>query len=42
LASASLHTDAPVKNFVPLRADAVALAAGTASVAQELFAWLDR
>jgi hypothetical protein len=42
LASATLHTDAPVKNFVPLRADAVALAAGTASVAQEFFAWLDR
>jgi hypothetical protein len=42
LASASLHTDAPIKNFVPMRADAVAVVAGTASLAQELFAWLDR
>ncbi len=42
LASASLHTDPPVKNFEPLRADAVALAASAASVAQEIFAWLDR
>lgn len=42
LASAPLHTDPPIKNFVPMRADAVAVAAGTASVAQQLFAWLDR
>jgi hypothetical protein len=42
LASASLHTDPPIKDFVPMRADAVAVVAGTASVAQQLFAWLDR
>lgn len=42
LANASAHTDPPVKNFVPLRADAVALAAATASIAQEIVAWLDR
>lgn|SRR5579875_641987 len=42
LASASMHTDPPIKNFVPTRADAVALAASTASVAQQVFAWLDR
>jgi hypothetical protein len=42
LASASQHTDPPIKNFVPMRADAVAVVAGTASVAQQLFAWLDK
>ncbi|MDA8314374.1 MAG: hypothetical protein M0010_04255 [Actinomycetota bacterium] len=42
MASAPLHTDPPIKNFVPMRADAVALVAGTASVAQQVFAWLDR
>lgn len=42
LASASLHTDPPIKDFVPMRADAVAVVAGTASVAQQVFAWLDR
>ena len=42
LASAALHVDPPIKDFVPMRADAVALAAGTASVAQQVFAWLDR
>lgn len=42
LASASQHTDPPIKNFVPMRADAVAVTAGTASVAQQLFAWLDK
>jgi hypothetical protein len=42
MASAPLHTDSPIKDFVPMRADAVALVAGTASVAQQVFAWLDR
>ena len=42
LASAALHTDPSIKDFEPIRADAVALAAGTASVAQQVFAWLDR
>jgi hypothetical protein len=42
MSSASAHTDLPVKNFVPIRADAVAVAASTASLAQQLFAWLDR
>ena len=42
LASAPLHTDPPVKDFAPVRADAVAVLAGTASVAQQVFAWLDR
>jgi hypothetical protein len=42
LASASLHTDPPIKDFVPMRADAVAVVAGTASIAQQMFAWLDR
>lgn len=42
LASATLHTDPPVNNFVPMRADAVSVAAGTASVAQQVFAWLDK
>jgi hypothetical protein len=42
LASASLHTDLPIKNFVPMRADAVAVVAGTASVTQQVFSWLDK
>jgi len=42
LASAPLHTDPPIKDFVPMRADAVAVAAGTASITQQVFAWLDR
>lgn len=42
LASAAMHTEPPIKDFVPMRADAVALAAGTASVSQQIFAWLDR
>jgi hypothetical protein len=42
MASASLHTDPPIKSFVPMRADAVAVVAGTASVAQQVFAWLDK
>lgn len=42
LASASQHTDPAIKDFVPIRADAVAIVAGTASVAQQVFAWLDR
>lgn len=40
LASASLHTDDSIKAFEPARADAVALAGATASVAQEIFARL--
>jgi hypothetical protein len=40
LASASLHTDEPVKGFVPRRADAVGLAAATAALAQQMFARL--
>lgn len=40
-ASAALHTGPPIKDFEPLRADAVALAAGMASVAQQVFARLD-
>jgi hypothetical protein len=42
LASVPLHADPPIKDFVPMRADAVALVAGTASVGQQVFAWLDR
>jgi hypothetical protein len=42
LASASMHTDPPIKDFAPMRADAVAVAAGTASIAQQVFAWLDK
>jgi hypothetical protein len=38
LASASAHTEPPVKDFVPLRADAVALVAATAALTQEIFA----
>jgi hypothetical protein len=38
LASASPHVDSPIKDFEPIRADAVALAGATASVAQEVFA----
>lgn len=40
LASASPHTDDPIKEFEPARADAVALAGATASIAQEVFAHL--
>jgi hypothetical protein len=40
--SVTLHADPPIKDFAPLRADAVALVAGTASVAQQVFSWLDR
>ena len=40
LASASPHVDGPTKDFEPKRADAVALAGATASVAQDVFAWL--
>lgn len=42
LASASLHTDPPIKDFAPSRGDAVAVVAGTASVAQQVFGWLDK
>lgn len=42
LASAPLHTDVPVQNFVPARADAVSVVATSASLAQEVFAWIDR
>ena len=38
LASASSHVDGPTKDFEPMRADAVALAGATASIAQEVFA----
>lgn len=38
LASASLHVDGPISDFEPKRADAVALAGATASLAQEIFA----
>jgi len=40
LASASPHADGPIKDFEPMRADAVALAGATASVTQEVFAHL--
>lgn len=40
LASASFHVDEPIKDFEPLRADAVAVAGATASLAQEIFAHL--
>lgn len=40
LASASPHVDGPIKDFEPMRADALALAGATASVAQEVFAHL--
>ena len=40
LASASLHVEGPIKDFEPVRADALALAGATASMAQELFARL--
>lgn len=42
LASAAFHADDPIKDFVPARADAVSLIGATASVAQQVFAWLDR
>ena len=41
-ASASAHPDPPVKEFAPERPDAIAVVAGAASVAQQLFHWLDR
>lgn len=41
LASSSPHTDAPIKDFEPARADAVALVGATASIAQEVFAHLE-
>jgi hypothetical protein len=40
LASADPHTDPPVKNYVPSRGDAVLLVAGSAAVAQDVFARL--
>jgi hypothetical protein len=40
LASASPHVDGPIKDFEPMRADAVALAGATASLSQEVFAHL--
>jgi len=40
LASASPHVDGPIKDFEPMRADAVGLAGATASIAQEVFAHL--
>ncbi|MGH9918909.1 MAG: hypothetical protein ACRD6W_08595 [Nitrososphaerales archaeon] len=42
MTSATQHTDPPIKDFVPIRADAVAVAAGAASVAKQVFAWLDK
>lgn len=42
LASAPFHTDVPVQNFVPARADAVSVVGASASIAQEVFAWIDR
>lgn len=40
--SAALHTDESIKDFTPTRADAVAVIGATASLAQQIFAWLDR
>jgi hypothetical protein len=40
LASASAHVDGPVKDFEPMRSDAVALAGATASITQDVFARL--
>lgn len=40
-ASAPAHTDEPIEDFTPTRADAVAVLGCTASVAQQVFAWLD-
>lgn len=42
LASAAFHTDEAIRDFVPGRADAVALTGATASMAQQVFALLDR
>lgn len=42
LASASIHVDGAIKDFEPARADAVALAGATASIAQEVFAHLKK
>ena len=41
LASAASHTNEPIGDWEPARADAVALAGATASLAQEVFALLD-
>lgn len=41
LASAPLHTELQVGDFVPRRADAVSVVAATASIAQRVFAALD-
>lgn len=41
LASAAVHTNEPIRDWVPSRADAVALAGATASLAQQVFALLD-
>lgn len=41
-ASAAVHADDPIRDFVPARADAVALTGATASLALQVFAWLDR
>jgi len=40
LASASPHVDGAIKDFEPMRADAVGLAGATVSIAQEVFAHL--
>jgi hypothetical protein len=37
---ASAHIDDSVKDFDPIRADAVSLAASTAAIVQEIFAHL--
>ena len=42
LASASLHTDPAIRDYMPTRADAVAVVAASASVSQQVFASLDR
>jgi hypothetical protein len=39
-ASADPHTDPAIKDYVPCRSDAVAIAACTAALAQDVFAWL--
>lgn len=41
LGSAPLHTDDSVKNFQPMRADAVSLVGSTIAVVQQVFAHLD-
>ena len=42
IGSMTQHTDPAIKEFSPVRADAVGLAAGTASIAQQVYALLDR